>query len=173
VLSNNWLREGFVDTSSPDPSSLVWRRKAAVAYKQKVGAFLERLLLLIHLTPGQPARGANLLSIRYKNTIHGHHSNVFIDHSIVSIVKSYHMGYNVTGSTKIIHRYLPNEVDELIAYYSWTIVHFCSALDLPVVLQRRCVDVTEVLSAKHEIVVLQSPTLAVLGHEEGGNIAHM
>jgi hypothetical protein len=29
------------------------------------------------------------------------------------------------------------------------------------------------LSAKHEIVVLQSPTLAVLGHEEGGNIAHM
>jgi hypothetical protein len=44
-------------------------------------------------------------------------------------VTTYHKGYSVTGSTKIIHRYLPREVSELIVYYLWLILPFCQALE--------------------------------------------
>jgi hypothetical protein len=37
---------------------------------------------------------------------------------------SYHKGYTYTGSTKIIHRYLPSEVSELFVFYVWLILPF-------------------------------------------------
>lgn len=40
----------------------------------------------------------------------------------------YHKGYNVTGSTKIIHRYLPIEVSELVVYYVWLVAPFLTQL---------------------------------------------
>jgi hypothetical protein len=44
-----------------------------------VYAFLERLLLLTHLTAGQSARGSEILSLRYVNTVNGHHRNILGD----------------------------------------------------------------------------------------------
>jgi hypothetical protein len=43
-------------------------------------------------------------------------------------VTYYHKGYSVTGTTKIIHRYLPSNVGELLLYYVWLIVPFLSQL---------------------------------------------
>ncbi|KAM0716822.1 hypothetical protein Q7P37_007625 [Cladosporium fusiforme] len=130
VIHNKSLLEEFVDCSPGASDKTLWRSKAALAYQKKVESFLERLLLLAHLTSGQPARGTELLSIRYKNTIHGQHRNLFIDHGMVSTVTSYHKGYSVTGSTKIIHRYLPKEVGEMFIYHIWVVLPFCHALDL-------------------------------------------
>jgi hypothetical protein len=79
---------------------------------------------------GQPARETEILSIRHMNTVHGHHRNIFIENGMVSTVTSYHKGYNVTGSTKIIHRYLPKKVGELPVYYLWLILPFCQQLEL-------------------------------------------
>jgi hypothetical protein len=45
-------------------------------------------------------------------------------------VTTYHKGYNITGSTKIIHRYLPKEVGELLVYYLWLVRPFCNSLEL-------------------------------------------
>lgn len=47
---------------------------------------------------------------------------MFIENELVSFVTYYHKGYAITGTTKIIHRYLPKEVDELLLYYIWLIV---------------------------------------------------
>ena len=85
---------------------------------------MEYLLLLVHLTLGQPARGTEILSIRFQNTVHGHHRNIFVDSGMISTVTSYHKGYSVTGSTKIIHRFLPKEVGELLVYYLWLVQPF-------------------------------------------------
>lgn len=115
VLSNEWLREEF--DGGIRKRKMLWKRSAVRAYKAKVEAFLERLLLLMHLTSGQPARGTEILSIRYTNSFHGHHRGVFVESGIISTVTSYHKGYTITGSTKIIHRYLPKEVGELVVYY--------------------------------------------------------
>ena len=95
----------------------VWKIDAVRAYNGKVEAFLERMLLLVHLTAGQPARGTEILSLRHVNTLHGHHRSIFVENGMVSIVTSYYKGYSVTGSTKIIYRYLLKEVAELLVYY--------------------------------------------------------
>ena len=49
---------------------------------------------------------------------------------MVSIVTSYHKSYNITGSTKIIHRYLPREVSELLVCYLWLVLPFWQQLDV-------------------------------------------
>ncbi|KAJ9634939.1 hypothetical protein H2199_008803 [Coniosporium tulheliwenetii] len=46
VLDNKWLQEEFL----PKPKVAKWSKRAAERYMQQVDAFLERLLLLIHLT---------------------------------------------------------------------------------------------------------------------------
>jgi hypothetical protein len=60
---------------------------------RQVDTFLQRLLLLTHITGGQPARGTELLSIQYCNTVHGLLRNIFIENGLVSFVTCYHKGY--------------------------------------------------------------------------------
>lgn len=43
---------------------------------------------------------------------------------------TYHKGYSITGSAKIIHRFLPKEVGELLVYYLWLVLPSCQKLDL-------------------------------------------
>jgi hypothetical protein len=87
---------------SPE-SQLQWKKKAVQAYFDKVDAFLERLLLLIHMTGGQPPRGTELIGLQHNNTTQGQHRGVFVKEGLISTVASYHKGYNITGSTKIIY----------------------------------------------------------------------
>lgn len=126
VLDNEWLRDEFVQAKGVNKRA-AWNNDAARDYIRKIDRFLQLLLLLVHITSGQPARGTETLSLRHTNTIH--HRNVFIEDGLVSTVTTYHKGYSVTGSTKIIHRYLPREVSELIVYYLWLILPFCQALE--------------------------------------------
>ncbi|EED20833.1 conserved hypothetical protein [Talaromyces stipitatus ATCC 10500] len=112
VLKTEWLQEEFLDIQQPSHQ------------------FLELLLLLCHITGGQPARGTEILSLRHHNTVHGRHRSIFIEQGLVSTVTSYHKGYHVTGSTKIIHRYLPQPVSEMMIYYLWLILPFCEKLEI-------------------------------------------
>lgn len=123
VLSAHRLRTQFVEVRKKD-SKVVWKLSAAKQYVAKIQSFLERLLLLVHLTVGQPARGTDILSLRHCNTVNGNHRSIFIENGLVSTVTSYHKGYNIFGSTKIIHRYLPKEVSELVVYHLWFILPF-------------------------------------------------
>jgi hypothetical protein len=50
------------------------------------------------------------------------------------VVTSYHKGYTCTGSTKIIHRYLPFKISELFIFYLWLVLSFVRKAGL---LQRR------------------------------------
>lgn len=45
------------------------------------------------------------------------HYNIFIKESLITIVISYYKGYTYTRTTKIIYRYLPREISELVVYY--------------------------------------------------------
>jgi hypothetical protein len=128
VLENDWLRDEMV-AMNPE-SQLRWKKKAVQAYFDKVDKFLERLLLLIHMTGGQPPRGTELIGLQHSNTAQGQHRGIFLEEGLISTVTSYHKGYNITGSTKIIHRYLPKEVSELLMYYLWLILPFWRQLDI-------------------------------------------
>lgn len=128
VLKADSLRAEFVEVRKD--SKVFWKAAAAKKYIAKINSFLERLLLLVHTTAGQPARGTEILSLRHCNTVNGHHRNVFIEDGLVSTVTAYHKGYNIIGSTKIIHRYLPSEVSELVVYYLWFILPFWKMLNV-------------------------------------------
>jgi hypothetical protein len=128
IVDNGWLRDEFMEPCSM--GKVTWNQRAIRAYEKKVDVFLRSLLLLVHLASGQPARGTELLSLRHSNTMQRLHRNMFIDNGMVSTVASWHKGYTVTGSTKIIHRYLPNQVGELVIYYLWLILPFWQAIEI-------------------------------------------
>lgn len=128
VLDTEWLRDEFLKVKSD--GSFHWLHRSVDRYLYRVDRFLERLLLLVHITSGQPARGTEIISLRYQNTVEGHLRNIFIEDGLVSTVTAYHKGYSVTGSTKIIHRYLPKEIGELLVYYLWLIRPFTEKLRL-------------------------------------------
>jgi hypothetical protein len=129
VLEVDALRVEFVELRKND-SKVVWRVAAAKKYISKINSFLERLLLIVHFTAGQPARGIEILGLRHCNTVNGHHRNIFIEDGLVSTVTAYHKGYDIIGSAKIIHRHLPKEVSELVVYYLWFVLPFWRELDL-------------------------------------------
>lgn len=108
----------------------IWRTEAVKRYIRQVQEFLEILLLLIYLTSGQPARGTELTSLQYCNAAHGRRRNIFLENGLVTFVTFCYKGYGITNSTKIIHRYLPQEVSELLVYYLWLVLPFCTQLKL-------------------------------------------
>ena len=91
--------------------------------------------MLVHITGGQPARGTELLTLRWRNSDRCEMRNVFIEHGLVSFVTSYHKNYSVSSTTKLIHRYLPPEIVELLVYYVWLVVPFVEQLQILTPLQ--------------------------------------
>lgn len=102
-------------------------RQGIELYMARVAEFREKLLVLMHITSGQPARGPEILSIQHSNTVRGGHRNVFIENGMVVFVTRYHKGYSLSGDVKIIHRYLPQEVGELLVRYLWLVLFHSSS----------------------------------------------
>lgn len=107
-----------------------WDQGAVLSYVQQASAFLRSLLLLIHMTGGQPARGSELLVLRWRNSETCDVRNITIENGMVCFVTSYYKNYSTTNSTKIIHRYLPAEVGELLVYYIWLVIPFLEQLHI-------------------------------------------
>lgn len=98
-------------------------------YFRAVRQFKEELIVLCHLTAGAPARGPELISVMHEN---GQDSRaqrgIFIDDGQVEMVIPYHKGYSLSQRVKIIHRYLPQEVGELVVFYLWLVEPFLQHL---------------------------------------------
>ncbi|KAK6591364.1 hypothetical protein H4I95_12233 [Botrytis cinerea] len=74
------------------------------------------------------SQSPELLGMRWKNTAYGGVRNIFIEEGLVAFVATYHKGYRSSGSIKIVHRYLPREVGELLVYYLWLVLPFWEKL---------------------------------------------
>ena len=101
-----------------------------IRYISQVEEFREKLLVLMHITGGQPARAPEILSVRHSNTMTGGCRNIFIEDGMVVYATSYHKGYTMSGDVKIIHRYLPREVGELLVLYMWLVLPFVEWLSM-------------------------------------------
>src|SRR2546423_1133547 len=112
--------------------NFAWNRVEVEAYMAQVARFRENLLVLMHITGGQPARGPEILSIRHSNTVKGEHRNIFIEDQAVVFVTRYHKGYAMSGNVKIIHRYLPREVSALWVWYMWLVLPWQQKLEVDV-----------------------------------------
>jgi len=96
-------------------------------YSASIDRFLGYLAFLTHLTSGQASRGTELLSLRFQNT-QGGLRNVFLDRGLIMLVTGYHKGYNHSGYTKVVYRYLPKPVGELLVYYLWLVIPFWNSV---------------------------------------------
>lgn len=104
-------------------------RPGVERYMGRVVAFREKLAVLMHITGGQPARAPEVLSVRHSNTVKGGHRNVFVEDGMVVFVTRYHKGYAMSGDVKVIHRYVPREVGELVVWYLWLVLPFQQRLE--------------------------------------------
>jgi hypothetical protein len=126
VLQLDRLRDRFCSVRGSH--GVEWDSREVQWYRSQVDSFLETLLLLVHMTAGQPARGTEITGLQHTNNLF--HRNVFVEDGLVALVTSYHKGYTCTGTTKIIHRYLPREISELLVYYLWLILPFAQKVEL-------------------------------------------
>lgn len=86
-------------------------------------------MVLVHLSAGAPARATELLSIRHTNGAEARNQRgVFIDNGTVSFVTAYHKGFSASQKAKIIHRYVPREVGELVIQFLWLVQPFIEQL---------------------------------------------
>jgi hypothetical protein len=97
-------------------------------YFTRVARFKEKLAVAIHVTGGQPARAPELLSVQHVNTQASRHRNVFIEDGLVTLVTAYHKGFHASNDIKLIHRYVPRAVGELVVWYMWLVLPFTEQL---------------------------------------------
>ena len=122
------LRERFIISYSAIDNNIEWNINRLREYFIKIRRFKERLLVLIHLTSGAPARGTELLTIRYRNSTIGGGRNLYLEDGLVSLVTSYHKGYTASSRLKLIHRYISKEVSIALIYYLWLVEPFSYSL---------------------------------------------
>lgn len=127
------LREEFIDipatgaaraAGQQGPSSVVWRVRRIEQYRKALDAHRRDLLVLMHMTGGQPARGTEITTVRYKNGADGAGRGIFVEDGMMVYVVRYHKGVGFSGKEKTIHRYLPFEVGELLMLDLWLVSPF-------------------------------------------------
>ncbi|KAK4158609.1 zinc knuckle [Cladorrhinum sp. PSN259] len=71
----------------------------------------------MHLLGSILAQSWEILKIRYSNTEYSGVQNVIINRRIVCLMTLYYKNYRSSDQVKIIHRYLPRKVGELVVWY--------------------------------------------------------
>ncbi|TMC15887.1 MAG: DEAD/DEAH box helicase, partial [Chloroflexi bacterium] len=97
-------------------------------YESQVERFLELLLILIHITGGQPARGAEITTLRYVNWSTGTR-NIFVEDGQIMIVTSYHKAQALTDKLNVIPRFLPEAVGKMLVIYLANVIPFRQLLN--------------------------------------------
>ncbi len=93
-----------------------WVMRQVRAYLRAVDQFREILLLCVHLTGGQPARGTEISTVRFRNG-YAQDRNVFVIHEQIVVVTRYHKSQSQLDKPKVIPRFLPWRVGQLLAVY--------------------------------------------------------
>ena len=133
MFTEGYLRQQFI-LADPAPDhghpGIHWRPARVKQYFDVVRQVKKDLLVLVHMTGGGPGRGTEILTVRHRNDSTGEGRGVFIDGGLVDIVVGYHKGYGFSAKSKIIHRFLPREVSELVVYYLWLVQPFVEILQM-------------------------------------------
>jgi superfamily II DNA or RNA helicase len=93
-----------------------WHRRRVRKYLRRVDHFRELLLLCVHWTGGQPARGTEITSIRFRNG-YMQDRNVFAIHGHLAVVTRYHKSASQFDQPKVVPRFLAWRVGQLLAVY--------------------------------------------------------
>ncbi|RSL77007.1 hypothetical protein CEP52_017750, partial [Fusarium oligoseptatum] len=103
-------KTGFLDRAGE------WKWAGIRKYLKLVKKFEEFLLLLSHITGGQPSRGEEITGLRLVNGIN-RDRNVFVIDGDVVLVTQYHKSLAHFDSPKVIPRFLPERIGQLLVMY--------------------------------------------------------
>jgi hypothetical protein len=134
VANERKLRRSFVDADASRLTAaagggVAWVKKRVEQYEKSMRQFREHLLVAMHMTGGQPARGTELVTTTYRNQPNGQSRGIFVEDGLMAYVTLYHKGIGQTRQAKVVHRYLPQEVGELLFYYLWMVLPFWQRLE--------------------------------------------
>jgi len=94
----------------------IWNARRVRRYLRTVDRFLELLLFCTHTTGGQPARGTEVTTARFRNGCF-QDRNVFVIDGQVVLVTRYHKSQALFDKPKVIPRFLPWRVGQLVSVY--------------------------------------------------------
>jgi superfamily II DNA helicase RecQ len=100
------------DSSRP----VLWRPQEVRRHLRHIERFLDLLSLAVHVAGGQPARGPELLSIRWRNGLLQDRNLYVIDGEVVVITR-YYKTQSQWDKPKVVVRFLPEAVGQLVAAY--------------------------------------------------------
>ncbi|KAG8664705.1 uncharacterized protein FPOAC1_013485 [Fusarium poae] len=134
---NDWVMNQIIDTQPHGQGQArrkVWidngrrdgkpfQARAVQSYGQTFNGFMERMFILMYMM-SQPGRVTEITGIRHQNTMNGGVRNILAHNGMMCIVTLYHKGFRLTGQAKVIHRYLPRAVGELLVWYLWLVLPF-------------------------------------------------
>jgi hypothetical protein len=89
--------------------------KAMAIYEAHAQEFLQRALVLCHISPGPPLREPELLSVTWCNTARQRH--VLLWEKLVMLYTQYHKGQQQSGLYKDNIRFLPQAIGDLLLPY--------------------------------------------------------
>ncbi|KAF1922122.1 uncharacterized protein M421DRAFT_79517, partial [Didymella exigua CBS 183.55] len=100
--------------SSPGP--VRWRERRVRQFVRQIERFLELLCLAVHVTGGQPARGPELLSVRWRNGVL-QDRNLYVMEGQVVVITRYHKLQAQWDQPRVVARFLPDRLGQLLAAY--------------------------------------------------------
>ncbi|KAK0335650.1 hypothetical protein LTR94_011905 [Friedmanniomyces endolithicus] len=133
VFDHDRIRESLVASSMEEiqAGNTRCREVGVEQYFRQVRRFKEELMVLVHMAAGAPARATELISIQHENGPQAQSQRgVFIDNGMVVFVTNYHKGYKKGRRVKIVHRYVPREIGEIVVYYLWLVEPFVRSLQV-------------------------------------------
>ncbi|THZ70556.1 hypothetical protein D6C84_10425 [Aureobasidium pullulans] len=83
---------------------------------RRVDKFRELFLFYVHVLSGQPARGTEITSLRFRNGV-ANHRNVFVLDGRVMTVTSYHKLQAMLDMPKMVPRFLPWRLGQIAVIY--------------------------------------------------------
>ncbi|KAI9656421.1 MAG: hypothetical protein M1829_000412 [Trizodia sp. TS-e1964] len=108
--------------------ALRWKSKPCKDYLQQEREFLDLLMIAVHLTGGQPARGPEIGSFKHSN---GQTSsrNVYVLNGHLAIITQYDKTIAIRRKTQYVARYLPEDVGQLLVQYMIWVRPFAMAME--------------------------------------------
>lgn len=126
------LRRAFETNSGPKMRRHgQWVMRQVRAYLREIDRFRELLLFSVHLTGGQPGRGTEITTIRFRNG-YAQDRNIFAIHGHMVVVVRYHKSQSQFDKPKVIPRFLPWRVGQLLALYLVYVQPFVEYLSVQV-----------------------------------------
>ena len=85
-------------------------------YEDSVQRFLEHMMVLLHVSSGQPARRPEFLGLRWRNR-QADKRNLFIHDGYLVFILTYHKSLNMTNASRYPARFLLPEVGRLLVRF--------------------------------------------------------